>query len=704
MIKFNFFKKLKLNDKLLWFITILILSCCLIIGITSYNIAKTELDDKGKTILKNAVEEAIMLVDIKSKEVEAGNISLSKAQEQVKEYLDGKKNSNGTRTLNDKINLGEHGYFIIYGKQGLEVMHPTLEGQNAWNLTDKSNSNFKIVQDQIKKAETGGGFTYYSWNLPNSNEVSQKISYSELAPSWGWVITASAYTMDFNEGINDILIVVLASTILILIVGSFISIFYINGITRPLNQVVENMKLAENGYYSSISGIKRFDEIGELVEGFNSMVSSINVDHQRILSQEEKILNLAYYDQLSGLPNRNMYKDYIDRRIEMDLKKAYLFLLDIKDFKFINSMLSNKFGDKIIKVVGDVLKEFQNENWMVARLSGNEFGAWIENEEEDEIKQAILFFQKRFDEELKKIEFNQKFKFYISYSAFPEDGQSFEDCYKKASIALNYAKENNLDEAYKFNDDMETYIEKESQMINYVEEAINNDEFIIYYQNKVKILDNEIIGVEALARWNSKALGFVSPSVFIPIVYKSNLTTKFTKMIIEKVLSDYRSLEKKFSKDIKVSINISPLFFFEKDFIEMIKNAINSRGINPQNVIFEITEDIFINDFDAIEKIVSELKSFGVKISLDDFGTGYSSLTYIKNIKFDELKIDKSFIDNLGKDERLFELLKAIETIARTYGYEVVAEGVETAEQLRKVAEAGFDIVQGYIYSKPEPI
>ena len=182
------------------------------------------------------------------------------------------------------------------------------------------------------------------------------------------------------------------------------------------------------------------------------------------------------------------------------------------------------------------------------------------------------------------------------------------------------------------------------------------------------------------------------------------MTVRFSKMIIEKVLSDYSALEMKFEKGITVSINISPIFFFEKNFTDFIITAVKNSGINPNKIILEITEDIFINDFITIQKIIAELKRFGIKISLDDFGTGYSSLTYVKNIDFDEIKVDKSFIQGLSTDERVFSLLKSIDIIAKAYNYSVVAEGVETKEQLDMVAEAGFDIVQGFIYSKPEPI
>ena len=552
-----------------------------------------------------------------------------------------------------------------------------------------------MVQDQISKAISGGGYTYYTWNLPNSSELGKKVSYSKLDENWGWVVTASSYLEDYNKGAYSIMVIMICTTLIMLLIGILISIYFIRGVTKPLVKVVENMKLAETGVYSSIKGINSKDEMGRLVFGFNAMVYSINDAYQNLISKEEKISYLAYYDQLSGLHNRNKFKEHVNSRIENGCKQAFIILMDIKDFKIINSILGNEFGDRIIRVIGSVFQRLQIENDLIARLSGNEFAGWFETWDESQIMQNLDNLMEQFTEELKKIDFNQKFYFHISYCTYPDNGFDFESCYKKATVALKIAKENSPTSIYKFEKSMADSLEYESKIINYIESSIINDEFEVYYQNKVSILEKKVVGVEALARWNSKELGFISPVVFIPAIDKANMTAKFSKMIIEKVFRDYPALEMKFEQGITISINISPLFFFEKDFTDTIITAVKNSGINPNKVIIEITEDIFINDFITIQKIIAKLKSFGIKISLDDFGTGYSSLTYIKNIDFDEIKVDKSFIQGLSTDERVFSLLKSIDIIAKAYNYSVVAEGVETKEQLDMVVEAGFDIVQG---------
>jgi diguanylate cyclase (GGDEF)-like protein len=682
----------------------LILISCLSVGTSSYFIAKDALDNKGKVILKNGVEMALTLIDSENNAVKNGTISLEVAQEHVKNYLIGGKNENGMRVMHHNIDLGENGYFIAYSEEGVELMHPNLEGQNVWNVTDKSNSSFFLVQDQISKAVSGGGYSYYTWTMFNSTELSKKVSYSKLDKNWGWIVVATAYSMDYNKDANSIMFIMIFATLTMLLIGIFVSIHFIKGVTNPLVKVVESMKLAERGLYSEITSMPRKDEMGQVVSGFNEMVHSINDAYQNLIKQEEKISYLAYYDQLSGLCNRNKFKEHVNDRINNGCRQAYIILMDINDFKLINSILGNEYGDQLIKVMGSVFQRHQVDSDLIARISGNEFAGWFESWDEPEIVEKIDSLKGEITEELKKIDFNQTLHFHISYSTYSDDGFDFEDCYKKATIAMKIAKENSPTTIYKFKQSMADSVEYESKIINLIETSIIEDDFQVYYQNKVSIKENKVIGVEALARWNCKQLGFVSPAVFIPAIDKANMTARFSKMIIEKVLRDYTELEKKFEEGITVSINISPLFFLEEDFTDTVTSLVRNSSISPNKVILEITEDIFINDFVNIKYIITKLKKFGIKISLDDFGTGYSSLNYIKNIDFDEIKIDKSFIQGVLTDERVFSLLKSIDKIAKAYNYSVVAEGVETTEQLEKIVEAGFDIVQGFIYSKPEPL
>ncbi|WP_379132199.1 methyl-accepting chemotaxis protein [Paenibacillus sp. sgz500958] len=281
MKKRFFVRGSSIKIKLILFTVVLLLLSCLIIGIPSYFVANQELDKQGETILQNGVNMALMLIDAKSTDVKNGVITEKEAQEQVKTYLLGEKNADGTRTLNKKVNLGEHGYFIIYDAKGLEVAHPSLEGKNVWDVTDKSGNNFYLVRDQIEKAQKGGGFTYYTWTLPNSEATGTKITYSSLDNNWGWIVVAGSYMEDYNKGANKITNLIMMSILIVLVLGVTLSLFFINGITRPLKQLVESMKRIEKGDLSAELSIRRKDEIGIVADGFNSMIKA-----QRVMIQE----------------------------------------------------------------------------------------------------------------------------------------------------------------------------------------------------------------------------------------------------------------------------------------------------------------------------------------------------------------------------------------------------------------------------------
>jgi len=267
--------------KLIAFTVALLLLSCLMVGIPSYYVANQELDAQGETILQNGVNMALMLIDAKNTDVKNGELTQEEAQEQVKTYLLGERQADGTRVLNKKVNLGEHGYFIVYDEKGLEVAHPTLEGQNVWDVTDKSGNDFYFVRDQIAQAQKGGGFTRYSWNLPNSEDTGTKITYSNQDSNWGWIVVAGSYMEDYNQGANKITKLILISILIVLALGISVSLIFIHGITRPLKQLVDSMKRIEKGDLGAVLSVRRKDEIGIVAEGFNSMIKA-----QRVMIQE----------------------------------------------------------------------------------------------------------------------------------------------------------------------------------------------------------------------------------------------------------------------------------------------------------------------------------------------------------------------------------------------------------------------------------
>ena len=265
-----------IKKKLILIISILFIVPMIVLGILSYNYAKHELDEKGQEILENSVKMVISMIDEKNKEVDRGTISLEEAQEEIKEYILGKRREDGTRDMTNNVNLGEHGYFVVYGQDGLEIAHPRIEGQNIWNVEDNSGTGYFFVRDAIEVANKGGGFTYYSWVFPNSDKIGTKINYSETDNNWNWVVNATAYVDDFNKRANNILYMLIVTVILEVIIGFTIIIIIARKISEPIEKLSEQaMKISNGELEMNDIEIKGKDEVAYLSMAFNQMIHDI---------------------------------------------------------------------------------------------------------------------------------------------------------------------------------------------------------------------------------------------------------------------------------------------------------------------------------------------------------------------------------------------------------------------------------------------
>lgn len=250
------------------------------IGYVSYTIAREELDIKGEVILQNAVEMAIQMIDLADREVNEGTLELEEAQERVKEYLLGVRQPDGTRPIEAPFDLGENGYIVIYSQQGDEIAHPTLEGENVWDVEDKADNGVMLVQESIQAANTGGGFTYYDWYLPNSEDIGTKITYNQLDPNWDWIVTAGSYESDFNEGALSVLRFTSISILVFLLIAGIILFVFADRIGKGLKKVTESaVRLSKLDITENIPEklTNRKDEIGLLAVSFQQIIDNLKV-------------------------------------------------------------------------------------------------------------------------------------------------------------------------------------------------------------------------------------------------------------------------------------------------------------------------------------------------------------------------------------------------------------------------------------------
>lgn len=442
-------------------------------------------------------------------------------------------------------------------------------------------------------------------------------------------------------------------------------------------------------------------ELDNKLEENELMLYELKQQNHEIKVNEEEIYQLAYYDQLTGLPMKNLFKRNVEERL-LEVENATMLLLDIKDFKLLNSVYGSQVGDQLLKIAGDVINTIDSPLLYACRISGNDFGFWYESNDVALIEKHLSRLLLEFNVRARKIFMYNKVQFYMSYVQYPSDGENYIDLYNKAVIALNYSKANKNAELLQFTQEMERVLHEENHLKELIEDAIQMRAFDVSYQEKHDSINNRVIGVEALARWYSDELGHVSPAKFIPIITKYQLVGSFERLIIGKVFSDYKRIIEKYG-DISISINISPEHIILPQFAKYFEDALSLYRINPSLITLEITEEVMINGMDNVKSILERLKNLGLKISLDDFGTGYSSLNYLSKIPFDEIKIDKTFIDEI-EDIRVQTVLKAVIDIKKTYNIQVIAEGVETRSQLKILQDLGCPLIQGYLFSKPKPL
>ncbi len=433
----------------------------------------------------------------------------------------------------------------------------------------------------------------------------------------------------------------------------------------------------------------------------NSIKKHFSISLKEVEDHSKQINYLAYYDQLSGLPNKN--KLFSKDSVLLD-KPGFMVLFSISEFDMINSIYGRQEADEINIAVAEAFINSQQGNNIYAKTGTNELAWLMYNISKEELMER----SRRFIDSAKLhkiiIEKKRNISFHIGYYEFDKSSTDIHTAYQKASIALQVAKLSGSLTAINYSEEIESNILESEHIKELIEEGFENREFYMCYQEKTDCRDNKVIGVEALARWQSKELGLVSPKIFIPHVEKSQFNSRFGIHTIDLVLNDYPKLCKKYGDGVEVAINISPQFLSSVGFVEFTVSAVKQRKISPQNIVFEITEEVLIENVNSAISVINELKSHGFKIALDDFGTGYSSLNYLSRLEFDEVKIDKSFIDRITFDNKTLKIIEAIIALKNAYGFKIVAEGVETKEQCDMLFELGCGIIQGYYFSKPSRI
>ncbi|WJE08475.1 EAL domain-containing protein [Pseudoalteromonas sp. JC3] len=421
--------------------------------------------------------------------------------------------------------------------------------------------------------------------------------------------------------------------------------------------------------------------------------------------QEEVILHHAFYDSLTDLPNRFLAMERLAQQLfdaERNDELAVVFFIDLDDFKRINDSLGHETGDQILIASGERLKQSLREQDTVSRLSGDEFivlmGGFKHTADITSVADMLI---KLFHHPIIVDDKDFNISVSIGVAIYPLDANSPQELLSCADTAMYNAKSNGRNNYCLFNQKMSQQLSRRIEIEEALRVALNEHELEVFYQPQFYIENSDVFGAEALLRWHSKTLGNVSPAEFIPVAEQSGLIIDIGLFVLSTAINQAHQWQQHLDSDIRIAINLSPRQFKDPSLLKQIELLVKDIPIANRFIELEITEGVLISGQAQVKQTLTQLHQLGFKLSLDDFGTGYSSLNYLRHYPFDLLKIDRSFISDMLTTHESKALVKTIIAMAHNLSMKVVAEGVETLEQLRLLQQLECDFGQGYLISKP---
>jgi diguanylate cyclase (GGDEF)-like protein len=482
-------------------------------------------------------------------------------------------------------------------------------------------------------------------------------------------------------------------------------------IVRPLQRLRDIARDIGCGQWKVESGITTADEVGELARAVEDMARNLE-------QADERVRYLAYHDNLTGLPNRVMFRDYLARTLahaERAHHRLSLLFIDIDGFKRINDTLGHQAGDLLLKEIARRLSARLREQDMLvrgpshdlpddllARLGGDEFIVLLTTVEDMHgpsavARRLIATLGEPFDLNGQVCHVGAS----IGIALYPEDGNEAGELIKNADIAMYHAKDLGKNAYQFFQSSMNAAVVEQAALEMRLRRGIAEQQFHLNYQPQVDARSGAVVGFEALTRWTDPDTGTVSPGVFIPLAEETGLILPLGEWVIEAACRQARLWESAGMPALPISINVSGIQFERQQVADLLGQAIARHQLRPERIEIEITESAIMHHPERAVAALRHLKAIGVRIALDDFGTGYSSLSYLRRFPIDTLKIDRSFILEIDRNHEDAEIVAAIAAMAHTLGLRVVVEGVETTSQLDVIVEKGCDVVQGYVYHRP---
>ncbi|MNJ22016.1 Phytochrome-like protein cph2 [compost metagenome] len=532
--------------------------------------------------------------------------------------------------------------------------------------------------------------------------------YSEYYGDLSITLDTASYGADFL--INSVIIFI-SGVLRALAMGLVLYLVYHWMLTKPLSKIIEHLTQINPDRPSQhqlplIKGHER-NELGLWVNTANQLLASIERNTHLRHEAENSLLRMAQYDFLTGLPNRQQLQQQLDK-ILVDAgrlqRRVAVLCVGLDDFKGINEQFSYQAGDQLLLALADRLRAHSGRLGALARLGGDQFAlvqADIEQPyEAAELAQSILDdLEAPFALDHQEI----RLRATIGITLFPEDGDSTEKLLQKAEQTMTLAKTRSRNRYQFYIASVDSEMRRRRELEKDLREALPRNQLYLVYQPQISYRDHRVVGVEALLRWQHPELGMVPPDQFIPLAEQNGNIIAIGEWVLDQACRQLREWHDQGFSELRMAVNLSTVQLHHNELPRVVNNLLQIYRLPPRSLELEVTETGLMEDISTAAQHLLSLRRSGALIAIDDFGTGYSSLSYLKSLPLDKIKIDKSFVQDLLDDDDDATIVRAIIQLGKSLGMQVIAEGVETAEQEAYIIAQGCHEGQGYHYSKPLP-
>ena len=591
-------------------------------------------------------------------------------------------------------NLYELSTFAKQDRLGLfgeESVHDLQSSYEKW-LHALNSLSIKLLENDWRKDISILKFSIY----PVLERFQQRIDSLQVELN----IQSATDITELSTISRRLTLTIVAITVAVIFLLWLSYFSFIRLVLQPIKETARALRQEASGDFVSLESITSLRETRELADAFHSMRSQVQ-------EREQRLDYIAHHDDLTHLPNRSLFYKHLAKVITASNENeefAALFFLDLDRFKKINDTLGHGVGDELLRKVANRL-ESTLPDCMLARFGGDEFAIIAEGIND---KSHVVFL----GEKILQV-FNSPFRIKnntlrvttsIGIAMSPVDADNVSDLLKAADTAMYEAKSQGRNRYWFFTENMTRLVRDKLALENELHLAVLEKQFEIYYQPVVSIDEQRLIGFECLLRWNHPVRGILAPAEFIEMLDETGLIKSVTLWLLQEIVIMYRHFSELGTSELKLAINLTARMLQDDEFSSKLLRHLMDKKSDPEKLVVELTEDALAEYFEDANETLQALRTLGVQVAIDDFGTGESSLDHLRSFQFDQVKIDKSYVQDVNDDEGDASLVRAIIQMGHSFGMEVVAEGVETIEQLEFLQKNDCNLMQGYLVSKPVPV